>query len=134
MQRIAASPVPGVPSGSDPGDEATQGCESPYHRGLTPNPTGKFFDGFPRRMRVWPGQPYPLGATWTGLGVNFAIFSAHATRVDLCLFDSRDATTPSQCVTLPEHTDMVWHGYLPDVRPGQLYGYRVHGPYNPREG
>jgi glycogen operon protein len=85
-------------------------------------------------MRVWPGQPYPLGATWTGLGVNFAIFSAHATRVELCLFDSPDATAPSECVVLPEHTDMVWHGYLPDVRPGQLYGYRVHGPYDPGSG
>ena len=85
-------------------------------------------------MRVWPGQPYPLGATWTGLGVNFAIFSAHATRVELCLFDSPDATAPSACVPLPEHTDMVWHGYLPDVRPGQLYGYRVHGPYEPPAG
>ena len=85
-------------------------------------------------MRVWPGQPYPLGATWSGLGVNFAIFSAHATRVDLCLFDSPDAASPSESVTLPEHTDMVWHGYLPDVRPGQLYGYRVHGPYDPGAG
>ena len=85
-------------------------------------------------MRVWPGQPYPLGTTWTGLGVNFALFSAHATRVDLCLFDSPDAATPSVCVALPEHTDMVWHGYLPDARPGQLYGYRVHGPYDPGAG
>ena len=85
-------------------------------------------------MRVWPGQPYPLGATWTGLGVNFAIYSAHATRVELCLFDSPDAAAPSTCVPLPEHTDMVWHGYFPDVRPGQLYGYRVHGPYDPAAG
>ena len=85
-------------------------------------------------MRVWPGQPYPLGATWNGLGVNFAIFSAHATRVELCLFDSPDAPAPSNCMTLPEHTDMVWHGFLPDVRPGQLYGYRVHGPYDPGAG
>jgi isoamylase len=85
-------------------------------------------------MRVWPGQPYPLGATWTGLGVNFALFSARATRVELCLFDSPDATAPSTCVPLPEHTDMVWHGYLPDARPGQLYGYRVHGPYDPAQG
>src|SRR5687767_10899810 len=85
-------------------------------------------------MRVWPGQPYPLGATWTGLGVNFAIFSTHATRVDLCLFDSPDANAPSVCVPLPEHTDMVWHGCLPDVRPGQLYGYRIHGPYEPSAG
>ena len=85
-------------------------------------------------MRVWPGQPYPLGSTWTGLGVNFAIFSANATRVDLCLFDSPDARLPSACVPLPEHTDMVWHGYLPDIRPGQLYGYRVYGPYDPQNG
>jgi glycogen operon protein len=85
-------------------------------------------------MRVWPGQPYPLGATWTGLGVNFAIFSAHATRVELCLFDSPTATAPSACVPLPEHTDMAWHGYLPDARPGQLYGFRVHGPYEPQNG
>ena len=85
-------------------------------------------------MRVWPGQPYPLGATWTGLGVNFAMYSANATRVELCLFDSPDAVGPSVCVPLPEHTDMVWHGYSPDVRPGQLYGYRVHGPYEPEAG
>jgi glycogen operon protein len=85
-------------------------------------------------MRVWPGQPYPLGATWTGLGVNFALFSTRATQVDLCLFDSPDATAPSACIRLPEHTDMVWHGYLRDIRPGQLYGYRVHGPYAPAEG
>ena len=85
-------------------------------------------------MRVWPGQPYPLGATWTGLGVNFAIFSAHATSVELCLFDSPNASAPSVSVTLPEHTDMVWHGYFPDVRPGQLYGYRIHGPYDPNVG
>jgi len=85
-------------------------------------------------MRVWPGQPYPLGATWTGLGVNFALFSAHATRVELCLFDSVDATAPSHTVPLPETTDLVWHGFLPDARPGQLYGYRVHGPYDPAAG
>jgi glycogen operon protein len=85
-------------------------------------------------MRVWPGQPFPLGATWTGLGVNFAIYSAHATRVELCLFESADATAPFACEPLPEHTDMVWHGYLPDIRPGQLYGFRVHGPYEPAAG
>ena len=85
-------------------------------------------------MRVWPGQPYPLGATWTGLGVNFAIFSGHATKVELCLFDGPDSTRASACVPLPEQTNMVWHGYLPDVRPGQLYGYRVHGPYDPGAG
>ncbi|HEY7169608.1 MAG TPA: glycogen debranching protein GlgX [Vicinamibacterales bacterium] len=85
-------------------------------------------------MRVWPGQPYPLGATWTGVGVNFAVFSAHATKVELCLFDSPDALRESTRVTLPEHTDMVWHGFLPDARPNQLYGYRVHGPHQPLAG
>ncbi len=85
-------------------------------------------------MRVWPGTPYPLGATWDGVGVNFAIFSEHATRVELCLFDSPDADSESLTIPLTEQTDMVWHGYLPDVRPGQLYGYRVHGPYDPQNG
>ena len=85
-------------------------------------------------LRVWPGTPYPLGATWDGVGVNFAIFSEHATRVELCLFDSADAEVESLTIPLPEQTDMVWHGYLPDVHPGQLYGYRVHGPYAPQRG
>jgi isoamylase len=85
-------------------------------------------------MRVWPGIPYPLGATWDGVGVNFALFSEHATRVELCLFASADAVTESLTIPLTEQTDMVWHGYLPDVRPGQLYGYRVHGPYAPHHG
>jgi isoamylase len=85
-------------------------------------------------MRVWPGQPYPLGATWDGVGVNFALFSEHARRVELCLFDSPSAESESLTIPLTEHTDMVWHGYLPDVRPGQLYGYRVHGPYAPAKG
>jgi glycogen operon protein len=83
---------------------------------------------------VWPGEPYPLGATWTGVGVNFALFSAHARKVELCLFDSVDSTKESACIELPEHTDMVWHGFLPDIRPNQLYGYRVHGPYEPAAG
>jgi isoamylase len=85
-------------------------------------------------VRVWPGYPYPLGATWTGVGVNFALFSEHATHVDLCLFDSPDATTESARIRLLEQTDMVWHAFLPDCRPNQLYGYRVHGPYEPAAG
>ncbi len=85
-------------------------------------------------MRVWPGRPYPLGAAWDRSGVNFAVFSEHATRVELCLFDSAQARKESDCIPLPEHTNFVWHGYLPDVRPGQLYGYRVYGPYDPRKG
>ena len=82
-------------------------------------------------MRVWPGQPYPFGATWDGEGVNFAICSEDATAVDLCLFDHPDDGVESHRISLREHTDQVWHCYLPDVRPGQLYGFRVHGPYKP---
>jgi glycogen operon protein len=85
-------------------------------------------------MRVWPGEPYPLGATWTGVGVNFALFSAHATKVELCFFDSPDSLKESARIALPEQTDMVWHGFFPDIRPNQLYGYRVHGPYDPLRG
>jgi isoamylase len=85
-------------------------------------------------MKVWPGNPYPLGATWDGQGVNFSLFSEHATKVELCLFDSAEAEREIARVPLPEQTDMVWHGYLPEVRPGQLYGYRVYGPYEPAQG
>ena len=85
-------------------------------------------------MRVWPGHPYPLGATWDGGGTNFAIFSEHATKVELCLFDDANDTVERQRVPLKEQTDQVWHAYLPDVRPGQCYGYRVHGPYEPERG
>ncbi len=85
-------------------------------------------------MRVWPGEPYPLGATWDGEGVNFTLFSEHATGVELCLFEPHDATHESTCIPLRERTNNVWHAYLPDVRPGQAYGYRVHGPYRPEDG
>jgi glycogen operon protein len=85
-------------------------------------------------MRIWPGRPYPLGATWDGAGTNFALFSEHATKVELCLFDSTGAVKESRRVALPEQTDQVWHCYLPDVVPGQLYGYRVHGAYAPAKG
>src|SRR5947208_12513349 len=85
-------------------------------------------------MRLWPGRPYPLGATWDGAGVNFALFSEHATRVELCLFDGPDDTQEAQRITLPEHTDQVWHGYFPDLLPEQLYGYRVYGPFEPAKG
>ncbi|MGE0767114.1 MAG: glycogen debranching protein GlgX [Hyphomicrobiaceae bacterium] len=83
--------------------------------------------------RLEGGRPYPLGATHDGAGVNFAIFSAHATRVELCLFDEKGVRETAR-LTLPEYTDEVWHGYVPGVRPGQLYGYRVHGPWAPGEG
>ena len=85
------------------------------------------------RSRIWPGRPAPLGATWDGGGVNFALFSAHAEKVELCLFD-RSGVREIARVALPECTDEVWHGYLPDGRPGLLYGYRVHGPYQPEGG
>jgi isoamylase len=83
-------------------------------------------------MKVWPGNSYPLGATWDGAGVNFAIFSEHASAVDLCLFDSSD----QEIIRIPmvDNTDQVFHLYLPDARPGQLYGFRVHGPYDPKNG
>src|SRR5436305_4862866 len=84
-------------------------------------------------MRVWPGQPFPLGASWDGKGVNFALFSAHAERVELCLFD-RSGHYEQARIVLPEYTDEVWHCYLPEVRPDQLYGYRVYGPYDPAAG
>ncbi len=85
-------------------------------------------------MRVWPGSPYPLGATWNGMGVNFAIYCEHGTSVELCLFDDVRATRESARVRLVEQTDQVWHGFLPDVQPGQLYGYRIDGPYEPENG
>ena len=85
-------------------------------------------------MRVWPGEPYPLGATWDGEGVNFALFSENATAVELCIFAAPDDPVESHRIALRERTDQVWHCYLPDVRPGQAYGYRVHGPYAPTEG
>jgi isoamylase len=85
------------------------------------------------KSRIREGRPYPLGATWDGLGVNFALFSAHATKVELCLFDA-DGRRELERVELPEYTDEIWHGYLPDARPGTTYGYRVHGPYEPTAG
>jgi isoamylase len=84
--------------------------------------------------RVWPGRPNPLGATWDGGGVNFALFSEHATSVELCLFDTIEDREESSRVLLKEQTDRIWHVYLPDIRPGQLYGYRVHGPFDPPAG
>jgi isoamylase len=85
-------------------------------------------------VKIWLGYPYPLGATWMGNGVNFAIFSEHATSVDLCLFDKVDAPQENVRIPMTAHTDQVWHVFLPDVKPGQLYGYRVTGPYDPEHG
>jgi glycogen operon protein len=84
-------------------------------------------------VSVWRGQPYPLGATWDGEGVNFALFSEHATQIQLCIFDAR-GQRQTHCLNVPWQTNHVWHCYLPEIRPGALYGYRVHGPYDPKLG
>ena len=85
-------------------------------------------------IKTWLGYPYPLGATWLGNGVNFALFSEYATSVDLCLFDSMEAPNENIRIPVTEHTDQVWHIFLPEVRPGQIYGYRVSGRYEPEIG
>ena len=83
--------------------------------------------------RIAAGSPHPLGATWDGRGTNFALFSASAEKVELCLFD-KSGRNEIDRVALPERTEDVWHVYLPYAQPGQLYGYRVHGPYDPEAG
>jgi len=87
----------------------------------------------PMKSRILEGLPLPQGATWDGLGVNFTLFSAYATRVELCLFDSAGKREIER-IELPEYTDEVWHGYLPDAGPGTVYAYRVYGPYEPDAG
>jgi glycogen operon protein len=82
-------------------------------------------------VRIWPGRPYPLGATWDGVGTNFSVFSEVATRVELCLFDANGNESK---IDLPETTAFIWHGYLPNVAPGQRYGFRIHGPWEPENG
>ncbi len=82
-------------------------------------------------MKIHPGTPFPLGATYGGAGTNFSIFSEVAERVELCLFDAAGEETR---VELPEVTAFCWHGYLPNVVPGQRYGFRVHGPWDPSQG
>ncbi|TGR36295.1 glycogen debranching enzyme GlgX, partial [bacterium M00.F.Ca.ET.199.01.1.1] len=83
--------------------------------------------------RIAEGTPFPLGATWNGTGVNFALFSAHATKVELCLFDETGQNEIER-IELPEYTDEVWHVFVPNLKPGAIYGYRVHGPYEPEKG
>jgi len=87
----------------------------------------------PRTTPIREGLPHPRGATWDGKGTNFAVFSAHATKVEVCIFDE-DGDQELERIELPEYTNQIWHGYLPDVRPGTVYGYRVHGPYEPEAG
>src|SRR5690606_19473585 len=86
-----------------------------------------------QKSRVAEGQPFPLRATWDGLGVNFALFSAHATKVELCLFDN-EGKQELERIALPEYTTEIWHRYPPDARPGTVYGYRVYGPFEPEAG
>ncbi|HET6569303.1 MAG TPA: glycogen debranching enzyme GlgX, partial [Rhodothermales bacterium] len=81
-----------------------------------------------------PGKPFPLGATWDGLGVNFTLYSAHASGVELVLFGHSSDAAPSATLKLTERTGPIWHGYVPGLRPGQLYGFRVSGPYEPDKG
>ena len=88
---------------------------------------------FKTNMKIWSGSPYPLGATWDGAGVNFSLFSENATKVELCLFSGADAQREIR-IPIKEQTHQVWHLYLPEARPGQFYGYRVHGQYDPRAG
>jgi isoamylase len=108
---------------------------SPTKRRRAPKPTMTSPYEMPAIIRndLREGSPHPLGATWTGLGVNFALFSATATKVELCLFDDHGLRELDR-VELPEYTDEVWHGFVPDARPGTVYGYRVHGPYEPEAG
>src|SRR5438874_13146412 len=88
-------------------------------------------DPLPLLMQIWPGKSYPLGATYDGAGTNFALFSEVASKVELCLFD---ANGNEQQFPLPERTGYVWHGDVPAIDPGQRYGYRVHGPWEPENG
>jgi isoamylase len=85
------------------------------------------------KNRIREGTPHPRGAVWDGLGTNFALFSAHAEKVELCLFD-KEGKTELERIALPEYTNEIWHGYVPDIGPGDVYGYRVYGPYEPTEG
>ncbi len=85
-------------------------------------------------VSVYPGSPFPLGATWDGEGVNFALYADNATGVELCLFNDADSKKERLKIEVKERSHHVWHCYVPDLEPGQLYGYRVHGPYEPQNG
>src|SRR5688572_33420248 len=96
--------------------------------------TGSILQPAPKKITVYPGNPYPLGATWDGSGVNFALYADNATKVELCLFYNADDEAEYASIKLIERSHQVWHAYLPEAKPGQLYGYRVHGPYEPENG
>ncbi|MFB6098726.1 MAG: glycogen debranching enzyme GlgX, partial [Salinibacter sp.] len=97
----------------------------------SPSATGTPING---ELHIRPGKPYPRGASWDGIGVNFALHSAHAERVKLLLFDEAEDHEPAVTFDMPEQTGPIWHGYVVNLRPGQLYGYRVYGPYDPANG
>jgi glycogen operon protein len=106
---------------------------------LTQEPQNQFFSvtdnkQFFSKPASWLGKPYPLGATYDGNGVNFALFSEHAEAVELCLFDENNPQQETARIRITEQTDYVWHIYLPHLKPGQLYGYRVYGPFDPKNG
>src|SRR5208282_3086066 len=84
-------------------------------------------------IRTMPGNPYPQGANWDGAGVNFSLFSENATGVELCLYDDRDENLETYRLPITEQTDCVWHIYLQGAKPGLRYGYRVRGPYDPKQ-
>ncbi len=139
---LAPTPPPNAPREPEAGgDESAARAPAPAARGGSSAPAhapAEHRSGERARPRkpisaVWPGQPYPRGATWDGEGVNFSMFSAHAEKVELCLFDAT-GRHEVQRIELRERTDDAWHGYLPEGRPGMLYGYRVHGPYDPAKG
>src|SRR4051812_10422348 len=88
----------------------------------------------PQTIKIFPGSPYPLGATVTSEGVNFALYADNATAVELCLFDSPDSTSAFITIKMIERTHHIWHIFIPDAKHGQLYGYRVHGPFAPEQG
>jgi isoamylase len=97
------------------------------------SPRSRRFFSYRIKSRISSGLPNPLGATWDGRGTNFALFSANATKVELCLFD-KGGRRELERIVLPERTEDIWHGYVADIGPGQLYGYRVHGTYAPEQG
>src|SRR6186997_2007511 len=103
-------------------------------RGHMYSPDRTFAPAIPSEPAYQPGSPFPQGATWNGKGVNFAIFAEHAEEVHLCLFDSGEKPVETQRIRVRERTNGIWHLFVPGIEPGQHYGYRVHGPYDPSRG
>src|ERR1700681_1518138 len=128
MPRPTAAPMSGTGARCARGIRAQSRSSALLFRPLL-----RFFSSRSGSGRLTAGLPHPLGSTWDGRGTNFALFSANAEKVELCLFD-RNGRREVERIALPERTEDVWHGYLNDVVPGQPYGYRVHGPYNPERG